>query len=129
MQLRNGKTMTQIAIKPPACKEPEQVEERVEDVVLFMREAKTLLDELNEWDVLSARLGGLLEFYEYIIEFMPQFKDDPKIASFVASIKVRVPAQFEEFGEILKKHAGDEDMLNAIDKLTHAMLCLLYIVR
>lgn len=121
MQLRNGKTMVQTQVKKPT-KYDNDIE-----VVQFMQEATSMIHELDEWDVVSARLGGILELYRYLNDDIVKFKDHPRLASFVRAIKVRVPIQFEELSGILKKHSDDLYILELIDSLTYEMIRLLKI--
>lgn len=129
MQLRNGKTIvntpkivtTNMAIKVNPVE--------MDPVVLFVQEAKSLLDEVDEWDVTSARVAGLLEFYQYVNEYMLEFKNDPRMASFITAIKKGVPCQMQELGGIIQKNGHDMEILQTIGELMHEMFKLVMIVK
>lgn len=121
MQLRNGKTMAQNQSKKPIEYDNDT------EVVRFMQEATSMIHEIEEWDVITARIGGILELYKYLNDDIVKFKDHPRLASFVQVIKARVPIQFEEVAGILKKHSDDLYILELIDSLTYEMIRLLKI--
>ena len=134
MHLRNGKTTVDTTTKVStkvAKITPKNVINSVanmDPVILFIQEARTLLDELDEWNVNSARVAGLLEFYEYMNQHLPMLKGEPKLASFVRSVKTVVPNQMEELVEIIRKNGDDTELLQTIDNLMHEMIRMIVIV-
>jgi hypothetical protein len=127
MQLRNGKN-TAKTITNADIRATFNSVVNTDPVILFIREARSLLDELDEWDVNSARVAGLLEFYEYMNQHLPMLKDEPTLASFVRSVKKVVPNQMEELVDIIRKNGDDMELLQTIDNLMHEMIRMIVIV-
>jgi len=125
MQLRNGKTTVKATVN---TKVDTKMSNNVTPFILFIREAKSLLDELNEQDVNSARVAGLLEFYEYTNQHLPVFKANPLLTSFIGSIKKVVPNHMEELVGIIRKNGDDIALLQTIDNLMHEMIRMIVIV-
>jgi phosphoserine phosphatase len=127
MQLRNGKNTAKTIMNADIRATFNSVV-NTDPVILFIREARSLLDELDEWDVNSARVAGLLEFYEYMNQHLPMLKDEPTLASFVRSVKKVVPNQMEELADIIRKNGDDMELLQTIDNLMHEMIRMIVIV-
>jgi phosphoserine phosphatase len=127
MQLRNGKNTAKTIMNADIRATFNSVV-NTDPVILFIREARSLLDELDEWDVNSARVAGLLEFYEYMNQHLPMLKDEPTLASFVRSVKKVVPNQMEELVDIIRKNGDDMELLQTIDNLMHEMIRMIVIV-
>ena len=130
MHLRNGKITldTTVNTKKSLTVNSDSVA-TMDPVILFIRESKTLLDEVDNWDVNSARVAGLLEFYEYMNQHLPIMKSDPRMARFVSSVKTVVPNQMEELVGIIRKNGHDTELLQTIDNLMHEMIRMMVIVR
>lgn len=65
MQLRNGKTTT---FQANTSRNQRKMENTPIHVNTFITEIQTMMDEVMEWEPISAYIHGLREIYEYIAE-------------------------------------------------------------
>ena len=65
MQLRNGKTTT---FQANISRNQRKMENTPIHVNTFITEIQTMMDEVMEWEPISAYINGLKEIYEYIAE-------------------------------------------------------------
>jgi len=65
MQLRNGKTTT---FQANISRNQRKMENTPIHVNTFITEIQTMMDEVMEWEPISAYINGLQEIYEYIAE-------------------------------------------------------------
>jgi hypothetical protein len=120
MKLRNGKNLTKQNITY------EMQEINIDNEIdLFSKEAKNLIDEIATKDVISLRIAACVDFYEYILQHIGKYLNHPRLATFINNIRFRIPRQFTEIAGLLEKYNNDFDLLVQIDRLSHQMLSVL----
>lgn len=139
MQLRNGKTTgkreKQILEKPVLTRNPkiyitnppiilEDKDTTALKVKEFISELKSMLLELNEWDLKEARIAGIVDIYDYILDNGAELKDSPRLVKFFATARVKM---YEHLGELIEssfQFTDDEDTVINIKKATRSILAV-----
>lgn len=122
MKLRNGKT-TQVLQIPVPKPEPEPVVCKTDDKYReFVDEIRSMLFELDEWDVSTARIGGICEIYKCILASYHEIKDSVEIGKFLLSVKNKTPDLLGQILMFALNRIHDDEIAELIIETKQVML-------
>lgn len=123
MKLRNGKTTRSAMVleKPVLTRNPKiyiqlkpkgQVEQKHKTISVsdFTTHLMAIMEELNEWDVKTARIAGISDIYYYILSYGRELRDVPRLAPFFDMVKRKIPMHLGELVDLAFTYAADHEI-------------------
>ena len=127
MNLRNGKVTAVKKVVVSKEEEPIVVQPMEEDRVKdFMDELRAMFFEAQKYE--ESALGRLCvyrEIYEVVDSSINEFKDDSRLATLFASIRITSLRLVGEVGRTAMKHGNDPEFLQATIGLSNVLMRVL----
>jgi hypothetical protein len=99
------------------------LEERIDH---FIAEVKAMFDEANKYTASTyGRICVYSKIYEIVNDNIDEFKHAPRLATLFDTIRTSILRNLSDVGTLTMKHGKDPEFLEAIVRLSNAMLSVL----